>query len=100
MSRRLGVEITIGAVLASSVMSSLGSVTQKFDGLNGKIKSVGQTASATGKVLELAAKKDDLESRAAVGEKGLVIDDLHLLDLSDYMSLQAGLARFLADAEI
>jgi hypothetical protein len=31
---------------------------------------------------------------------GLVIDDLHLLDLSDYMSLQAGLARFLADAEI
>ena len=38
MPRSLGVEITIGAVLASSVMSSLGSVTQKFDGLNGKNK--------------------------------------------------------------
>ena len=57
MPRSLGVEITIGAVLAPSVMSSLGSVTQKFDGLNGKINSVGQTAAATGKALELAAKK-------------------------------------------
>ena len=70
MPRSLGVEITIGAVLTSSVMSSLGGVTQKFDGLNGKIKSVGQTASVTGKVLELAAKKADLESCAVAGEQG------------------------------
>jgi len=71
MPRSLGVEITIGAVLASSVMSSLGGVAQKFDGLNGKIKAVGQTAAVTGKALELAARKAELESRAAAGEQGL-----------------------------
>ncbi len=71
MPRSLGVEITIGAVLASSVMSSLGSVTQKFEGLNGKIRSAGQAATVTGKALELAVKKADIEARVAAGEQGL-----------------------------
>ncbi len=67
MPRSLGVEITIGAVLASSVMSSLGSVTQKFEGLNGKIRSAGQAATVTGKALELAVKKADIEARVGDG---------------------------------
>ena len=64
----------MGAALASSVMSPLARVTQKSDGLNGKIWSASQAAAVTGRALELAAKRANIEACERNWNKKKLVD--------------------------